>query len=78
MGWSTGSLIFEQVITTVEENVEDYDVRVKLYSDLIEVFEDYDCDNLMECMGTRAFDKAMREVRPDYFEDEEVFEEDDE
>ena len=46
-------------------------VREKLYKKLIPIFEEYDCDTLMECVNDDvAFDSAMRKLNPDDFEAE--------
>lgn len=61
MGWSTGSMVMVGVIKTIEKYIKDYDTKVKIYLELIDVFTDYDCDTLDECSGSRAFKKAYKQ-----------------
>lgn len=51
MGWNRGSQLMSDIIDVVYTNVRDNKARTKIYSSLIEAFEDMDCDTLMECMG---------------------------
>lgn len=63
MSFSTGSMIFDGIIDTLQSHVSDFETRVAIYRDLIEVFKDFDCDNLDECVGRdKAFDKALNEA----------------
>lgn len=71
MGWSSGSRLFSEMIEVLVEKVEDDSVRKDLYTDLIDVFENHDCDNLHECLGEDdAFDEAWYELYP--AEEEEI------
>ena len=66
MSWSSGSRIFSEIIHTIKETVPEYETRVELYSGLIEIFENNDCDTLYECLEEdRAFDDAYFELHPD-------------
>jgi hypothetical protein len=65
MGWGTGSLVMNGVIKTIEKHVKDYDTKVKMYLELIDVFTDYDADTLDECSGSRAFKKAIKQYYGD-------------
>lgn len=69
MGWSSGSLIFRDLINTlVDAEIED-EVRSQIYESMIQTFEDYDCDNLDECLGKdKVFDDVFKELNPEYFE----------
>jgi hypothetical protein len=75
MGWASGSGLFGNLIDIMMEHIPDKDMRVALYMDMIEAFENRDCDTLDECYGhDPAFDIAWRETYPDldaYDEDEE-------
>lgn len=51
MGWSSGSLILSEIIKTIESKVENPLYRQEIYEDLLDIFEDYDCDTLDECLG---------------------------
>lgn len=66
MGWSTGSSIFEEVVTVIRANVADFEERCDIYRELIGIFENYDCDTLHECLGSdEAFDEVWRELYPE-------------
>ena len=49
MGWSTGASIFAEIAETILRYVPDEDDRKIIYQELVELFQDYDCDNLNEC-----------------------------
>jgi hypothetical protein len=49
MAWSTGASIFTEIAETIFEYVGDEDDRKMIYKELVELFVDYDCDNLDEC-----------------------------
>lgn len=51
MGWASGSDIAYRLIKTIQENVLDDHARQAIYEDLIDAFEDADCDTLYECIG---------------------------
>ena len=51
MGWASGSEIAYKLITVIQDNVPDDDARQAIYEELIEAFEDADCDTLCECRG---------------------------
>jgi hypothetical protein len=51
MGWARGSEILGDIICLIEENVLDDYTRRKLYEGLIQIFSNYDCDTIEECMG---------------------------
>ncbi len=66
MGWSSGSVLFSDVITALKKHVKDAKVREKVYPTLIDAFEHYDCDTLYECQGEDdAFDKVWAKKYPD-------------
>ncbi len=63
MGWSTGSMILSGIIKTIERNVEHSVDRQEIYEDLIDIFEDYDCDTLDECLGeSEEFDLVYKSM----------------
>lgn len=71
MGWASGSRIMSEIIESVMENVSDEAEREDLYSDLIGIFEDFDCDTLHECLEIdEAYDAAFHEKYPDDEEEE--------
>ena len=65
-----------EIIEAVTEAVSDEQERVELYSALIDIFEDFDCDTLHECVGEDDdFDEAYKEKYP---EEDEILESEDE
>ena len=65
MGWSHGSAVFSDIISALKEHIEDDELRVLVYFDLISAFENADCDNLNECLGEDpSFDEAYYELNP--------------
>ena len=76
MGWASGSRMMGEIIEAVTEAVSDEQERVELYSALIDIFEEFDCDTLYECVGEDDnFDEAYREKYP---EEDELLESEDE
>jgi hypothetical protein len=70
MGWASGSSLMSDIIATIQENVDDHDIRVQIYVDIINAFEDKDADTLDECLDEdEAFDEAYTEVHPESDED---------
>lgn len=66
MGWSTGSRILSEIIESIMENVADEAERSDIYSDLIGIFEDYDCDTIDECLEIdEVFDEVYNEKYPE-------------
>ena len=49
MAWSTGASIFAEIAETILRYVPDEDDRKMIHKELVELFQDYDCDNLEEC-----------------------------
>lgn len=73
MSWSRGSRIMSEIIEALIDTISD-DERVEVYSALIDIFENYDCDTLNECLEIdEVFDEVYREKYP---EEDEVIEED--
>lgn len=72
MGWSGGSHLFSEVITTLQKHVQDEDDREAIYVELIDAFEEADWDTLDECMGEDpAYDAAVKFLHPDWYDEEE-------
>jgi len=66
MGWGSGSELMCHIIDTLKTNVVDEKIRKNIYIDLINEFENMDCDTLCECMGEdEAYDTAMIEIYPE-------------
>jgi len=78
MGWSTGSLIFSDLINALNDAEVEDQIRSQIYEVMIETFESYDCDTLDDCLGKdKMFDEVYKELNPGYFEDDEDYFEDD-
>jgi hypothetical protein len=66
MSWKSGGGIFYEIILTLKETVPEYQTRIDVYSKLIEIFKEHDCDTLYECLDEDlAFDDAYFELHPD-------------
>lgn len=67
MGWARGSQIMTEIIETLMESLSDDDIsRAEVYSALIDIFENYDCDTLDECLEIDdMFDEVYREKHPE-------------
>ena len=62
-----------EIIETLMETVSDDQHRAEVYSSLIDIFEDHDCDTLNECLEIdEVFDEVYREKYP---EEDEIVEE---
>lgn len=62
MGWATGSEIFENVLEIVEPYLGDS--KEEVVRELIELFEDYDCDTLGE-VSDPVVQQVLCELYPD-------------
>ncbi len=65
MGWASGSGLLADVAMAIEDALLDTDLstkaKIELYSQIIEAFEDRDCDTLDECVGiSDELDEALR------------------
>jgi hypothetical protein len=66
MGWSSGSRLMAEIVSSIEDTVESHVCRVELYEKIIENFVNEDCDTLDECLGIYdAFDEAYRNLYPE-------------
>lgn len=72
MGWASGSMLLTSIIETLKTHV-DAETRAILYPEIVNAFEDADCDTLDECMTIDpVFDEYLKESGWDHlFEDEE-------
>lgn len=74
MGWASGSRVFGEIIEILRDNVPEDKIRKDIYSKLIDVFCEMDCDTLDECVGDDdAYDEAYFEVFPEREEDYEEY-----
>ena len=61
MGWASGSGLMSLIIKQSRNSMNE-----QHYTDLIMSFEEYDCDNLFECIGIcENFDEAWKTLNPD-------------
>lgn len=51
MGWARGSEIFETIAHVLMQEVDDDDARATIYENMVDIFEDADCDTLDEVAG---------------------------
>ena len=71
MGWSRGSRVMGEIITALQPHLPDDEARKGVYKILIDCFENMDWDTQNECEGEDpAFDAAMEELHPDWYEEE--------
>lgn len=64
MGWSGGSRLMSELITSAKKHVPDAGQREAFYRDAIRMFQNEDCDTLDECEGEDpAYDSAMKRKR---------------
>jgi hypothetical protein len=72
MGWSGGTDLFRGLIESAMKYIPDFENRKSFYKEMLSAFEDHDWDCQTECMREdTAFDQVLKEVYPDWFEDEE-------
>jgi len=75
MGWAGGTYVMEALIKGFKKEVKSEESRKKLYKVAIEALWINDWDTEMECLGMDvAFDEALREIAPSFFEDEDEWE----
>lgn len=72
MGWGSGSSLFDKLIESVMSNIPDEKQRMAVYDDMIDHFEDCDCDTLGECLGKdSAFDREYYKRYPEEIDEPE-------
>ena len=73
MAWNAGSRLFRNLIEVIQDNVDDEEVRVEIYREMIDLFEAMDCENLKELYeetDDAAYDTAYSELYPDLKDDD--------
>lgn len=61
MGWSSGSELASRMIAMIEDLGISSAQKLDAFYEIINSFEDFDCDNLHECLGeSETFDKAYK------------------
>lgn len=48
MGWASGSELAKRVAKSAQQHITDPDERKAFYQEMIEAFEEFDCDTLYE------------------------------
>lgn len=72
MGWSSGSELMRDIISSLNAHGVKNGVQVEIYKDLIRAFENYDCDTLYECIEDDiCFKTAYKELNSEEFNKEE-------
>lgn len=72
MGWGSGAGVMSEVIAAIRPHLPDDSVRKEIYKALITAFEESDWDTQQDCEGEDiAFDAALEELHPDWYEYEE-------
>jgi len=70
MGWGGGGRIVCDMIPAIADLVDGHRTRVEIYKHLIVALEGEDWDDKSECIGiSSAFDEALEEIDPGWFED---------
>lgn len=65
MGWASGSELMAVILKIAQKNGFGSKKRKNSYQQLIEAFEDHDCDTLDECRGIDPlFDEVLDELHP--------------
>ena len=75
MGWGSGSRLASGLIEAAKETISSDIEREAFYEQLIELFQDFDCDTLDESVGyDPVFDELWEKLYPsddyDYWEDD--------
>ena len=73
MAWNAGSRLFRNLIEVIQDNVDDEDIRVEIYREMIDLFEMMDCENLKDLYEETddgAYDTAYSELYPNLKDDD--------
>lgn len=66
MGWARGGEIMGECIAAIGASGAGQDIRRRIYTRMILVFEDAGCDTLYECKGADPiFDSVYAALNPD-------------
>lgn len=67
MGWASGSRLATRLIEVARETISNEEERVNFYDEMVDAFEDADCDTLDECQGVDpVFDAHWKTRHPDW------------
>ena len=73
MAWTAGTRLFRNLIEVIQDNVDDEDIRVEIYREMIDLFEMMDCENLKDLYEETddgAYDTAYSELYPNLKDDD--------
>jgi len=71
MGWASGTWVMQDIIVTLMSEIKCPDKRQRIYKGIIKALQGNDWDTQTECLDVDpAFDAALKELHPDWFEDE--------
>ncbi len=74
MSWSSGTRLFSNIADIIATHVAEEDKRARIYREMIEEFEKFDCDTLRECYD---IDSVLDEILDEYYGEDEVEDDDD-
>ncbi len=68
MGWASGNELLSEIIHSASFQQLSHKARVGICLDMIQAFENHDCDTLYELYGEgdQAFDDAYRALYPEH------------
>jgi hypothetical protein len=65
MGWASGSRLVSQLIESAKDTISNTSERSYFYEQMIEIFEEFDCDTMDECVGVDTiFDEVWEKYHP--------------
>ena len=65
--------ILDRIVQIINENIADFDTKRDIYTSLIALFEEFDCDDIDQLLGEdEVFDFAFKQLYdiPDPLEDD--------
>jgi len=69
MGWSGGSAVMNKIIDVLDGLKIKEDLKKDIFKAIIRALQWEDWDTEMDCVGRdEIFDKALRELEPEWFE----------
>ena len=71
MGWASGSIVMEKIVSFASKYVPDETARQSFYTEMISALEDQDWDCQDEFLGQDdAYDAAIKELHPEWCNEE--------
>lgn len=63
MRWTFGADVMSDIIQVLLEEISEENKRYNIYEQLINIFDNYDCNELQECIGfDSSFDLALQKI----------------